>query len=330
MDPQGHTTCGFGIHAENLPHTLYDLLNPRAVSELKLAHVQIDINPFLSLIPSYVILSAAEEELASLKDREKKLKKVLDFQGEADKFFDYVVIDCPPNLGLLTFNALEAADEIIIPIEPSFFSLHGLAKMSETITFLNQKRVVPLEIHALLTLFDSRTCFARDVYEEVKKHFQKRLFKTMIHEDVALKEAAGAGKSIDQYNRESQAFKDYSSLAMEYLERDWNRRLPREHLGWDNIVRRHYRPKKAVGGILFQTTAGNAQIVEIAGDFNGWIPESMASRESGKLWQLVIPMKHGQYRYKFIVDGEWQLDASHGDRRPNVYGSYDSLVEVSL
>ncbi len=328
LDPQGHATCGYGLHAEDLDYTLYDLLNPRA-EILPFDKVWKRINPYLSILPSYVILGALEEELATLPDRHQRLKKLLSAVSAGPEKFDFVLIDCPPNMGLLTLNALTASDEVIIPVEPSFFSLHGLGKITETLHFLNEKRHHALEIHALLTLFDSRTRFAQDVYLEVKHHFLERLFKTIVHEDVMLKEAASAGESIDVYDRQSQGFKDYFHLAVEFLERDCNRRLPERKLGWDHIIENHFGPRQVVGGILFQALAEKVRNVEIAGDFNNWIPESLVLRDGQRLWQLVLPISKGRYRYKFIVDGEWQLDSHQREQKSNPFGTYDSYLEVN-
>lgn len=328
MDPQGHSTCGYGIRAEKLPYTLYDLLNEHPVVKPEFSQVLVQLRPNLFLLPTYVVLAALEEELANTPQKDRRLKKILDAEYEQGRSFDYVIIDCPPNLGVLTYNAFEAADELIIPIEPSFFSLHGLAKVSETIRGLNQRRPIPLEVHALLTLFNSGVRFAEDVFQEVREHFGEKMFKSVIHEDVALKEAAGAGVSIDQHDRSSQGYRDYAALAVEFLEREWQRRLPEDKLGWHQVLRQHFGPRRVMGGVLFQAAAENAQTVEIVGDFNQWIPEPMIRRD-GKLWQLVVPITRGQYRYKFIVDGEWQLDAGHDKQKANDFGRYDSFLELS-
>lgn len=330
LDPQGHSTCGLGIQVGKQSYTIYDLLSREGGSRrAEISQVLVEINPFLSLIPSHVVLGAVEEQLANLPDREKRLKQELDRAFKEKSDFDFVIIDCPPNIGILTFNALEAADEILIPVEPSFFSLHGLAKMSETLNLVNQRRDQPIDVHALLVLFDARTCFAKEVYEDVKEHFQERLFRTIIHESVALKEAAGAGQSIVQYDLHSPAFKDYFNLAVEYLERDWDRLLPEHKLGWGNVLENRYGPRRVPGGILFQALSKNARGVEIAGDFNNWVPEPLVRRDDNGLWQKVIPVSQSSFRYKFIVDGEWQLDPYQPMQKENAFGSFDSYMEVA-
>ncbi|MBI3307179.1 MAG: AAA family ATPase [Candidatus Omnitrophica bacterium] len=329
LDPQGHSTCGLGIHAEKLSWTIYDLLKGGGHGrQTSWPEVLREISPNLYVTPSYSILSALEEELVYQPDCFKRLKHELEGESFSELKFHYVILDCPPNLGVLTFNALEAADEIFIPIEPSFFSLHGLGKISETVQAVNQRRPIPLELHALLTIFDSRTRFAREVYDEVKTHFKSRLFRAIIHESVLLKEAASAGESIVQYAMDSPPFRDYFNLAVEYLEREWNRLLPEEELGWENLLLNRYGPRRVIGGILFQIISKNARTVEIAGDFNHWIPESLVKRSEDGLWQKVIPIQRGSYRYKFIVDGEWQMDPEYPVQKQNDFGTYDSYLEL--
>ena len=329
LDPQGHSSCGLGIRAERLAYTLYDLLGQN-FQEAKppIREVLHEINPYFLLLPSYSVLAALEEELVNQADREKRLKNELERVSQELRDIDYAILDCPPNLGILTFNALEAADEVIIPIEPSFFSLHGLAKISETLHLVKCRRDRSLDIHALLTLFDSRTCFAREIYEEVKTHFRGKLFKTIIHESVVLKEAAASGKSVVQHDLQSQAYRDYFNLAVEYLEREWSRALPEQGLGWNHLLATRYGPRRVMGGVLFQFASKNARTVEIAGDFNGWIPEPLVYRPDQELWQKIIPVEKGNFRYKYIIDGEWQMDPDYPVKRENVFGSFDSYLEL--
>lgn len=328
LDPQGHSTCGLGVAADGNIATVYDLLKAEQADFSRADRLEVALSPALTLLPATTTLAHLEEDLLSVPCKERRLKEKLNSILDAQNRFDYVVIDCPPNIGVLTLNALEAADEIIIPIEPSFFSLHGLAKMTETLEALNRRRRQPLQVHALLTLFDSRTCFSKEVYAEVQKHFKKKLFRAIIHESVALKESASAGQSIVDYAPDSQACRDYTNLALEYLERTWESLYPVHELGWGNVLRNRFGPRKAVGGMLFQCQSPGAQEVEIAGDFNSWIPEPMIQRMVPGVWQKIIPMPDGEFRYKFIVDGEWQLDPFHQEVKENSFGSYDSYLKV--
>lgn len=328
LDPQGHSTCGLGIEASKAKASLYDLLAPSRFGGLSASDVLCEVEPNFFLVPSYEVLAALEEELISVQGREKILKQALERFQDQGMEFDYVILDCPPNLGLLTANALQAADEILIPVEPSFFSLHGLAKISETVESVNLKREVPLEVHALLTIFDSRTRFAKEVYEEVRNHFHEKLFKTIIHESILLKEAAGAGQSIVRYDPDSSAFRDYFNLAVEYLERQWERLLPAKKMGWQQVLHSRFGPRQVIGGILFQMLSKSARAVEIAGDFNNWIPEPLILRGEDGLWQKVVAITEGAFRYKFIVDGEWQVDPYQPVSQPNAFGSVDSYLEL--
>ena len=328
-DPQGHSTCGLGISQEDFPRNLYELLSPSQQKRPLIKELLCQIESNFWLIPAYGILGALEEELANLPGKERCLKETLGKIQKEGPEIEYAVLDCPPNLGILTLNALAAADEVLIPIEPSFFSLHGLAKMTETLQEINRRRADTIEIHALLTIFDSRTCFAKEVYQDVKDHFKDSLFKTIIHESVLLKEATSAGKSIVRYDQDSGAFRDYLYLAVEYLEKEWDRLLPPQKLGWVNVLNDLYGPKRVSGGVLFQAFSKNATGVEIAGDFNNWIPEPLLRREFEGLWQKVVPITQGVFRYKFIVDGEWQLDPYQPRQQANAFGTFDSYLELS-
>lgn len=329
LDPQGHSTCGLGVDTPQLKNTVYDLMASRGGPNFNVVDFIRSLNRNLFILPSDGFLYSIDEDLAGQPDKTQRLKKTIQWVGAAITDFDYAVIDCPPNLGVLTLNALEACDEVIIPIDPSFFSLHGLARMSETISRVNKGRAIPIQVYALLTLFDSRVALAREVYEDVKKHFDDSLFKTIIHECVALKEAASTGESIVQYDSESLGCKDFFNLGVEYLERQWEQVLPEKGLGWEQIIRRRFGPRQVCGGVLFQAPTKNARCIEIAGDFNNWVPEPMVFRSEFGLWQKIIPLSKGAFRYKFIVDGEWQMDPWQTAQKENAYGSYDSYVEVA-
>lgn len=329
LDPQGHSTCGLGVKTQKGVPTLYELLSPLQHTHPLPSQVIRNLKADLDLIPCNASLNALEEEFGFMPNYHLKVRELITQISETRGDYDFVVMDCPPNLGALTWNALSAADEVLIPVEPSYFSLHGLAKISETLQIVDRNRETPLAIHALLTLFNSQMNFSHEIYEEVRAHFQGRLFTTIIHEHITLKEAAAAGKSIDQYAPQSQAFQDYLNLAVEYLERDWNRRLPQQELGWEKVVTNHFGPRQMPDGILFQFSSKTASSVEIAGDFNHWVPESLLRRGQDGLWQKVIPVELKTFRYKFIIDGEWQVDPSQPMQKENAYGGVDSYMEFA-
>lgn len=328
FDPQGHSTCGLGIEAESLPYTLYDLISNRPARRPALPEVIVEIDSHLSLLPSYVILSKIEEEYARPQDFEGVLVRSLDIPWLEQQGYEFILIDCPPNLGKLTYSAFESSSDVIIPIEPSFFSLHGLAKISETLEQIKGRRIFPMETHALMTLFDGDNGFAKEVHDNVYKNFREKLFKTVIHTHNLLKEASGAGQSILQYAPDSTACRDYLELAVEFLDRVEGTYKTARHSS-ESEAKMRFGPKRVIGGMMFQFYNQEASRVQIAGDFSGWIPLPMFARPTDGVWQIVIPITSGHYRYKFIVDGEWQMDPSHPFQMKNNFGSYDSYVELN-
>ncbi len=216
LDPQGHSTCGLGIKAETLDKTVYNLFK-EDLATTPVSHVVCSVESGLDLIPAHVVLNAIEQELVGIAGREDRLASRL--SELPTNHYDFILIDCPPNMGVLTYNALRASDEIIIPIEPSFFSLHGLAKIFETINRLRQDTGKTLQLHALLTRYEKRTRLTQEIQEEVGRYFQDQVFSHPIRENVRLREAAAAGKSIVQFDRNSTGFQDYMNLAIETIER---------------------------------------------------------------------------------------------------------------
>ena len=214
LDPQGHATCGLGIKAEFLEKTTYDLFQGELGS---IQDLILPINDYLSLIPTHVILGQIERE--GIQAGKHSFRLLAERIAQLSEPFDYVVIDSPPNVGLLTLNALCAAEEVIVPVEPSFFSLHGLAKIFETIESIQKSENHKLRIHALITRFEKRTKLAREILEEVRKHFKEQMFMTLIEESVRLKETAASGKSIVDFDRQSVGFRAYMGLAIEVIER---------------------------------------------------------------------------------------------------------------
>jgi len=215
LDPQGHSTLGLGYNLDNFEKSLYDVLSP-VQNQVPLEEVIIQINPNHDLVPSHVILSAIEQQLAGVYGREEKLMEKLKTIREK---YDFVIIDCPPSLGLLTFNALRAADELLIPVEPSFFSIQGLKKIRETVVLLEETLKHYVKVHAVLTLFNARSNFNQKILSEMQLFFKEQLLRTVIFQNVRLREAAQNGKSICDFDRKSIGFRDYVNLASEIIER---------------------------------------------------------------------------------------------------------------
>jgi len=215
MDPQGHSTVGLGIRASDRSATVYHLLTERPGVRVALADAVATVSPGLDLVPADIQLAAIEQELSGAAARENRLRDCL--RGHADSY-DFCLIDCGPSVGLLTFNALRAADEVLVPIEPSFFSIHGLGKLSETIELLRRKLGQKLRVRALATMVDRRTVLAREVLDEIESHFGDRVCRTVIRSNVKLREAVGYGVPITVYDTSSTGYRDYRALAREVSE----------------------------------------------------------------------------------------------------------------
>lgn len=211
-DPQGNATSGLGIEKENLEGTVYNVL----VENVYLSDTIIETKyKNLSVCPSDVDLAGAEIELVSVNKREYILKKALE---KVKKEYDYIIIDCPPSLGLLTLNAFACADSVLIPIQCEYYALEGLGQLTNTITSLKKSINSDIEIEGiLLTMFDKRTNLSTLVYEEVKKFFPEKVFKTVIPRNVRLSEAPSFGEPILSYDKLSKGAFAYKALAKELI-----------------------------------------------------------------------------------------------------------------
>ena len=212
-DPQGNATGGFGINKSTVTKTIYDIL----VDGTDARYVVQKTNYGVTVIPANINLAGAEIEMVSLMSRETKLRKALD-QIRDD--YDFILIDCPPSLGLLTVNALTAADSIIIPIQCEFYALEGVAQLLNTIEIVRSNLNPLLAFEGLLmTMFDIRTNLSRQVVEEVRSNFGGLVYDTIIPRSVRLSEAPSYGKPVIAYDRKSRSAEIYLRLAEEVLSR---------------------------------------------------------------------------------------------------------------
>ena len=337
MDPQGHTTLGLQADFVTPGRTIADVL----VWELNnqktlLQDIRCNISPNLDLIPSDILLSAASEKLASIPGRENRLKQAL---GGMQDQYDYILIDCPPNVGVLTFNALMASSEAIIPIDPSFFSLHGIGKMMETLELLMHEKGHQIEAHALLTLYPGRSDFVREVAADIRKHLGGRAFESYIRYSVKLAEAASHGKPICDYAPRTVGYHDYKSLALEILRqepdvseiesRDIEELKEKIHEGNLESLSLPSSPIATKDGVLFTLEAPEADCVQIAGDFNSWEPDGSEMQFSNGIWQKMLSLAPGKYRYRYVVDGHWQRDPLNSHVEPSPFGNEDSVIDLA-
>ena len=215
MDAQGNATTGCGIRKKDLQKSSYDLLTDENV---KLSDLVIK-TPYhnLWIVPSTMDLAGAELELAEAQGRAKRLENALK-TAETENLFDFILIDCPPSLGLVTINALTEADTVLIPIQCEFFALEGLSQLTNTVKQVKKVYNPQLDIEGvLITMFDGRLNLTMQVLAEVKKYFASKTFKTVIPRNVRISEAPSHGKPINYYDRGSKGAKAYAELAEEIL-----------------------------------------------------------------------------------------------------------------
>ena len=214
-DPQANATSGLGVDVEAVERGTYQVLEHTV--DAKNAIVKTN-SPNVHIIPAHIDLVAIEIELVDKEDRESMLKKAI---SHLKSDYDYILIDCAPSLGLLTLNALTAADSVLIPIQCEYFALEGLGKLLNTIKSVQKIHNAELDIEGLLlTMYDSRLRLSNQVVDEVKKHFDGMVFQTIIQRNVRLSEAPSYGESIISYDAGSKGANNYLSLANELIEKN--------------------------------------------------------------------------------------------------------------
>lgn len=211
-DPQANASSGLGVNLKEVECSLYEcIINNADIHE---AIYTTDIEG-LDIVPSHIDLVGAEIEMLNLKNRERIIKNILD---QVKDEYDYILIDCSPSLGLITVNALTAADSVIIPVQCEYFALEGITKLLSTIKIIKSNLNPQLEIEGfLLTMYDSRLRLANQIYDEVKRHFQELVFKTVIQRNVKLSESPSHGLPVILYDANSAGSKNHLSLAKEII-----------------------------------------------------------------------------------------------------------------
>jgi chromosome partitioning protein len=324
MDPQAHATLGLDIKPEDLDRQMYHVLSETCTDQ-GLTDVILGIDQYLDLAPAGITLSAVEQELAGQPGREDRLIEAV---SRLSRAYEFLVIDCPPSLGLLTINALRACREVIVPVETSFFALHGLGKIMETIKLVEERFGHRKQINVLATIYDRRTRIAAEVLEEIKKHFGQDLLESVIGINVRLREATGYGQPICRYDRTSRGYSDYARLAEEVL------RLAEIE---DRSEQGVYAPATALGaqqvenGIRFSVYAPKARNVQVAGDFNDWNPGdgALLDPDGEGVWSRVIRLEPGRYQYRYRIDGQWGTDPHNPSSVETPFGVVNSVVDLT-
>ena len=372
MDPQSHCAVGLAVPEEQIEQSIYDVLISNSRNEpIKLTEILWQIGDSLELAPSSIDLSAFEQQMTGIPERESSLKSVLEkMKGE----FDFAIIDCPPAVSLLTFNALMAATDVIVPVETGYFALHGLSKQLETLNILCERGNQQVNVKVLASMYDIRTKMAREILAELHNHFAEKMFKTIVNFNTKIKEAASFGQPITEYDPSSKGQADFRALAEEVIsdEARPQQRAAVESLSEqlkaisstaEELLQTANQPIKTIetekpkmsempetpetpdtdarlsdyygvtqlnDAVVFVTLYPRADNVQIAGDFNSWQPEKSPMQKVGQsgVWQTELKLPAGKYRYRLVVDGQWQQDPYNETTETNPFGGYNSILEV--
>ena len=320
MDPQAHATFGLGVRGDRSHSSMYNILTEQPDKrKLFFEDVIVPIQNRLDLAPSHILLSTIEQEFTNKDESVSKLYQALlrlSFPYEA------VVIDCPPSLGFLTFNALRACQTVIVPIELSSFSLMGVDKLLSMIELIRVKLQHTPKVYALPTMVDARTKFSKYMMQEIAQAFGDQVLNNAVHNGVAVKESQAKGVPLAAHRPQCRTALDYRILAQEIIDKNFLATPPL--LG-------SLEPVISEGPLRdFTLRAEGAREVHLVGDFNQWSVSSSSllwQKEEG-VWQKRLHLGSGQYRYKFVVDGRWITDPHNERIEPNPYGGMDSVLEI--
>jgi len=396
MDPQSHCAVGLAVPEEQIEQSIYDVLISTSRNEpIKLTEILWQISDRLELAPASLDLSAFEQQMVGIAERECCLKDALN----VIKYdYDYTVIDCPPAVSLLTFNALRAATDVIVPVETGYFALHGLSRQLETLSVLCRRHSQQVDVRVLASMYDIRTKMAREILAELRSHFADKMFQTVVSFNTKIKEASSFGQPISEYDQASKGNTDFSSLAEEVLGSQAREQrhefvntladqlesisatadellqsskppiepepapqtdelhlaLPVEEfttaeaaptvlLGKSEEVTETAKPldtaaklseyygvNQVKDAVVFVTLYPRAAMVQVAGDFNNWQPEQAPMIKVGDsgVWQTEMNLSPGRYRYRLVVDGQWQQDPYNELTELNPFGGFNSVIEV--
>jgi len=362
LDPQAHASFGLNATNHSMERSIYNILTDSPDKNRHINDCIINISSNLSIVPANILLSTLEQEL---KDKEGAVSKLHQALTMSQLDYNYILIDCPPSLGFLTFNALRASEQVLVPIDMSAFSLMGVGKLLGMLELIKIKIQHAPQVSALATLYDKRTKYSKLMYDEIKTFFKGQLLTSIIRLSVDLKKAAAKGICVTQFNKDSIGAKDYTALAQEILRADGalefenalsasgpiastetttalvatdNRgtitsesiapliNAPRASLTEAPVQQAQPTPRQ----ILFNIKAPQAKDIHVVGDFNNWKPteESRLSRLEDGSWQKKLGLTPGRYKYKFVIDGEWVSDSQNNEREQNSFGTYDSVISL--
>ena len=411
MDPQSHCAVGLAVPEEQIEQSIYDVLISRSRNEpIKLTEILWQIGNRLELAPASIDLSAFEQQMVGINESETCLKEALD---DVKDNYDYTIIDCPPAVGLLTFNALMAATDVIVPVETGYFALHGLSKQLETLSILCRRCSQQVNVKVLASMYDIRTKMAREILADLRSRFGDKMLDTIVSFNTKIKEASSFGQPISEYDPSSKGRKDFSALAEEILGTQTKQqrsefvnsladqlesisatadellevarprvedvepvqaeqpepvrqedeitlteepvvldleeeievhedRAPEEPQEADlppaetsekstsAKLTEYYGVSQMNDAVVFVTLYPRAQSVQVAGDFNNWQPQQHVMEKVGDsgVWQTQMKLNPGRYRYRLVVDGQWQQDPYNELTEANPFGGFNSVIEI--
>lgn len=321
LDPQAHATLGLNIKSDlNIYNVLSNLTNTKA----KLEDIIQNVEPNFDIVPSSIILSTLEQELAGEIGRESRLWDTLSgFTAN----YDYILIDCPPNLGILTINAIRAAQELIIPVEASRFSFEGLNQLTDVVNLVKDRLNHSVGRQVLVANFDSRLRHSFKMLDKIKATFSDNMFSTIVHVNVKLKEAQNEGKNILTHDKYCRGAKDYYSLAREIITQE---KTPQVMVTLEKKMKEILKVRlPKFTEVVFSVLAPEAKEVYVAGDFNDWkLDEHSRMHQDNGTWFRKVKLGFGQHHYRFVIDGKWTEDPNNPNKETNPYGDMDSLIEA--
>lgn len=324
LDPQAHASLGLDIKSDL---SIYNVLSKLTNKKAKLENIIQNLGEDFDIAPSSIVLSTLEQELAGEIGRESRLWEILNnFKG----YYDYILIDCPPNLGILTINAIRASQEIIIPVEASRFSLEGLDQLLGIIDLVGDRLNHKVSFRILVTNFDSRLRHSFKMLEKIKSKFEGLLFSNIIHVNVKLKEAQNEGRHIFNYDKYCRGTKDYFSLSREIIMQEKSAAPVVPGIVLEKKMKDILKEKLPKFNIVtFSIAAPEASEVFVAGDFNDWkLDNSSRMDKDNGVWKKNLNLNSGKYHYRFVIDGRWVDDPKNPQKETNPYGEMNSLLEI--
>lgn len=335
LDPQAHASSGLNIKSSL---SMYNVLSKMTHKKARLEEIIQSVDTGFDIAPSSMILSTLEQELSSEIGRESRL---FDTLNNFKSNYDYVLIDCPPNLGILTINAIRACSEMIIPVEASRFAFEGVGQLVDIISLIKDRLNHSVDYRILVTNFDSRLRHSFTMLDKIKTNFKGKLFGNIIHVNVKLKEAQNNGTHIFSYDKYCRGAKDYFSLAREVIMQEKGaHKTPAETPRKSSVplaalekkmeeILKQELPKMQEAS--FSISAPQAKDVFVSGDFNDWkIDENSRMEFKNGSWSKRLKLNPGSYHYRFVIDGKWTEDPNNANKQVNPYGEMDSILEVKL